>query len=164
MIEQAAVLIREACQRSSQRKVAERLGIPQSFINQILNADYEDIVTKLLQDHADEANGKDWLAVLMAECKSSSQASIARRLNVSGSVISSVLKGHYQGDLKRIEELVRGEFMGAVVQCPILGEITSRACQDWQARPFGATNPTRVQVFRACRNGCPNATSGRCRK
>jgi transcriptional regulator with XRE-family HTH domain len=98
----------------------------------------------------------DWLDVLRAECERGSQSQVARRLGVSVTMVSLVLKGTYNGNLRRIEVLVRGTLMGDELECPVLGRISVRRCLDEQARPFAVTNPQRVEVWRACRNGCPN--------
>ena len=45
--------------------------------------------------------------------------------------------------------------VAAGVGCPILGEISKRACLDHQGRKYSATNPLRVKLFRACKT-CPN--------
>jgi transcriptional regulator with XRE-family HTH domain len=97
---------------------------------------------------------KDWLETLRQECEASSQVKIARRLGVSTAMINQVLKGVYKGNASRLEALVRGELMLENVACPVLGEISKRRCLDEQARPFGATNPQRVALYKACRNGC----------
>jgi hypothetical protein len=51
--------------------------------------------------------------------------------------------------------------MGAVVECPVIGEIPRQRCIEHQRRAhrFAATNPMRVQLSKACRV-CPNRTEG----
>ncbi|HNW35237.1 MAG TPA: helix-turn-helix transcriptional regulator [Candidatus Ozemobacteraceae bacterium] len=94
----------------------------------------------------------DWLEVLREACKApSSQADIARRLGVSRTMISLALQGRYEGNLGRLESLVRGTFMAETVDCPVMGIISRRTCLDEQARPFASTNPQRVLVWRTCR-------------
>lgn len=102
----------------------------------------------------------DWIATLRAECKQTSQNKTATRLGLSPTTINQVLAGTYKGNLQRIEERVRGELMNKTVECPVLGEISARKCLDWQARPFAATNPTRVAVWKACRGGCKHSQIG----
>lgn len=102
----------------------------------------------------------DWIAVLRDEQKRTSQRLVSMRLGLSQTTISQVLKGNYKGNLHRIEERVRGELMNKTVECPVLGEISARKCLDWQARPFAATNPTRVAVWKACRAGCKHSNLG----
>ncbi len=98
----------------------------------------------------------DWIEALRDECERTSQRRAAERLAISPSTINQVLNGTYKAKTGRIEERVRGELMNKTLECPVLGEITTRSCQDWQAKPFAATNPTRVAVYKACRAGCPH--------
>jgi DNA-binding transcriptional regulator YdaS (Cro superfamily) len=100
----------------------------------------------------------DWSAALREECEKTSQVAVARRLGISASTINQILKGVYKGNLTRFETLVRGELMRETVVCPVMGEITKRRCHDEQRRPFAVTNPVRVAVWRACRDGCPHST------
>lgn len=99
----------------------------------------------------------DWMGLLRAEVERTSQNKTAKRLGVSSSMISQALKGVYPGDVVKLQERVLGELGDLKVQCPVVGELNRRLCLDWQARPFGVTNPTRVAVYRACRSGCPHS-------
>lgn len=103
--------------------------------------------------HPDEG----WIEVLRQECARTSQAAVARRLGVSPSMISQGVRGVYTGDTERLRALVEGAFLGRRVGCPVLGEVALNECLEHQARPFAATNPQRVALFRACRGGCENA-------
>ena len=98
----------------------------------------------------------DWMTVLAAECDRASQPKVAARLGISAAVVNQVLRNRYKGRLDRVEARVRGEFMREVLSCPVLGEISTRQCQDEQRRPFSTANALRVAVFRACRDGCPH--------
>ena len=98
----------------------------------------------------------DWLAVLRQAVERDGLRKVALQLGRSKSAISGVLSGTYKADTKRIEERVRGVLMNKRHECPVLGEISPAVCQDEQARPFAATNPTRVAVYKACRGGCPH--------
>lgn len=100
----------------------------------------------------------EWIDALRAECERTSQTRTAKRLGVSPSMVNQVLGGSYKGNIARLETLVRGELMAETVECPVMGEITKRQCQDAQERPFAATNPMRVAVYKACRSGCPHST------
>lgn len=102
----------------------------------------------------------DWLVALREELKAIGLRHLAQRLGLSPTTVHQVLKGNYKGNLKRIEERVRGELLHKTVDCPVLGEISARKCLDWQARPFAATNPTRVAVWKACRAGCKHSNLG----
>lgn len=98
-----------------------------------------------------------WLDVLRATCEMSSQATVAHRIGYSQAVVSAVLNGTYKGDLRRVQAAVEGGLMNATVECPILGTISRAQCIGWQRRPFTATNPLAVTMYRACRSGCPNS-------
>jgi predicted transcriptional regulator len=89
------------------------------------------------------------------------QSDIARRLGVSEGTISNALKGRYIGNVDALAERIRGELLNQTVACPILGEITTRICQDERKKPFHTANPMRVQLWRACKT-CPHnpATKG----
>ena len=97
----------------------------------------------------------DWIAALATACDSASQGKVADRLGISSAAVNQVLGNKYQGRLAGIETRVRGELMKQVVQCPVLGEISSRDCLDHQKRKFKATNPLRVKLAQAC-PVCPN--------
>ena len=97
-----------------------------------------------------------WLQVLRAECEKTSQRKVAADIGYSAAAVSRVLNNKYGQDggrLDRFEHAVRGAYMGETVNCPILGELPVNRCLENQRRPFAATNPTRVQLYRACR-GC----------
>lgn len=98
----------------------------------------------------------DWMDVLRAAVKRDGLRAVANRLRRSKSAISGVLTGTYKASTSRIEERVRGELMNKTHECPVLGDISPARCQDEQEKPFAATNPTRVALYRACRNGCPH--------
>jgi hypothetical protein len=55
--------------------------------------------------------------------------------------------------------LIEGVYKGVMVDCPIIGEIPKQRCMEHQSRPFAATNPLRVQLYRACKT-CPENRSG----
>lgn len=99
----------------------------------------------------------DWIERLRDACKHESQTRIAQRLGYSSTVISQVLSGKYAGRTDLVEDRVRMVLMTPAVECPVLGEIAGEHCSREQRRPFAATNPTRVAVWRACRAGCPNS-------
>lgn len=98
----------------------------------------------------------DWVGLLAAKCEETSQNRVARDLGRSASLVSAVLRGKYLGDLKAVEEVVRGVYCRATVDCPQLGTIPSNACQDWRmkARSFSSVNSLRVDMYRACHR-CP---------
>jgi DNA-binding transcriptional regulator YdaS (Cro superfamily) len=108
----------------------------------------------------------DWVIALAAECDATSQQKTGERLGVSGSLVNQVLQASYgmngkAGRLDLFEQRVRGELLKETVRCPVLRVISARRCLDEQVRPYANTNRLRVQLFKACRSGCPNF-KGRC--
>ncbi len=99
----------------------------------------------------------DWLMRLAEECERSSASDVARRLDYSVAVISSVVRGRYKGDVGKVEQKVRGAYMGAVVECPILGEIERDRCIAEQRFKHSATSANRARLYRACRSGCAHS-------
>lgn len=112
---------------------------------------------------ATPGNGEaTWLARLRAEVQRTSQKRVATALRgdngyPSETLLSQVLSGKYPGQAGRLQRLVEGYYLGATVACPVLGEISRADCEHHQVKPFAATNPQRVALFRGCRGGCPNA-------
>lgn len=98
---------------------------------------------------------QDALDALLQLKKHHTQAEIARRIGVSDGTISNALAGRYIGNVDALAERIRGELLNQTVRCPILGEITSRICQDERKKPFHTANPMRVQIWRACKS-CPH--------
>jgi DNA-binding transcriptional regulator YdaS (Cro superfamily) len=98
-----------------------------------------------------------WIEVLRQACAASNQPTVARRLGYSTSVVNQVLKGAYKGDLRRVQRAVEGALMGSTVECPVVGQIPRQRCVEHQRAPFRITSPTAVQLYHACRGGCPNS-------
>ncbi len=104
----------------------------------------------------------EWLQVLAAACEATSQADVSRRLGISASSVCLLLKGTYKGRLDHMEARVRGELMARTVQCPVLGEMSTRQCCDEQKKPYWP-NPLRSALFKACKT-CPHASQPTSRK
>ncbi len=98
----------------------------------------------------------DWVLCLAQECRNTSQVKVATKINRSGSLVNQVLKGRYKGDLKAVEDCVRGVFMNGRITCPALGTIPTNECRDWRkkANKFVNVNSLRVRMYRAC-SRCP---------
>lgn len=98
----------------------------------------------------------DVKAALAAAVKRfSSQSKVAEELNVSTAVISTLLKDKYTGNVERMEQRIRGQYMAETVRCPVMGDLSKRSCLDNQALPQAFTNPMRAALGRACKT-CPN--------
>jgi len=92
-----------------------------------------------------------WVQILRDEvAKAGSQARVGERIGYSAAVINRVLKGNYNGTVEKVKAKVEGAFMGAVVECPVIGEIPRDRCISHQGKRFAATNPMRVQLHRTC--------------
>lgn len=95
----------------------------------------------------------DWVEALARECAATSQNQVAKRLERSSTLISQVLRAKYPGDLRAVEDLVRGHLMAETVACPSLGALPLHECRSWMAKAhqFQNTNSLRVRMYRACR-------------
>jgi len=102
----------------------------------------------------------DWVRALAKECDLTSQVDVSRRIVYSTGAINSVLGKKYNANPKAIEQAIRGALMNCTVMCPVAGEITSTRCIELQRRRFAATNPQRVKLYKACRNGCQHYKGG----
>ena len=103
----------------------------------------------------------NWHERLREECARTSQARVAERIGYSPAVVNQVLNGGYKGDLRAVQKAVEGAFMGATVDCPVLGMIASDQCLREQKREYAATNPGRVRLWKACRGECPHSRVGK---
>lgn len=94
-------------------------------------------------------------ALQAAVTRLGSQVKVAEELHISSAVISTLLKDKYPGSVETMEQRIRGQFMAETVQCPVMGTLSKRSCQDNQALPQAFTNPVRAALGRACKN-CVN--------
>ena len=119
-------------------------------------------------DKAREAWGGElpqWVEALARECDAHGQRATAARVGYSQTVVNHVLSAKYgqtgettaRGKLSAVEMAVRGTLLQQSVTCPLLGEIPADRCNENQKAPWASHNPTRVLLYRACRNGCVNS-------
>ena len=99
----------------------------------------------------------DWIVVLAAECARADATSVARRLGYTVAVVSAVVRNKYPGAMAKVEGRIRGAYMGALVDCPVLGEIERDRCLDEQRLKHFGTSAMRTRIYRACRGGCPHS-------
>jgi hypothetical protein len=100
----------------------------------------------------------DWVEELAKLATQTTGVYAAKKIDVSPTIVTSVCKGRYTGDLVAIEGRVRGALMGYEVDCPGAGAPIRRdLCLREQKTPFNASSPHRVTMFRACRAGCPHS-------
>lgn len=92
----------------------------------------------------------DWVLMFADQCDKASVRAVCERIKYSPSVGSQVLSKSYAGRLDKIEAAVRGAYMGATVECPVLGELAVDKCLYHQGRKFASTNPMRVMLSRTC--------------
>jgi DNA-binding transcriptional regulator YdaS (Cro superfamily) len=109
-------------------------------------------------EHAIQAWGEvpAWVQLLIQECDMTSQGKAAKRLGLSSATISQTIRNNYRGNLENVRGRVEDILDTSVVNCPALGQITSKGCLDWRdlAKRGGTTIPLRVRMQRACRL-CP---------
>ena len=99
--------------------------------------------------------GEQWHSELCKVAEKLSRRQIAERLDCSTAQVSQVVNGKYAAHrVDTFRAKFEGAFMGYCVTCPVVGELARDRCIEFQQRDFCATNPTRVQLFHACRSGC----------
>ncbi len=99
----------------------------------------------------------DWIEALARLATDTNATIAAKKIGYSSSLLSSLFRGTYSGDLDKLERKVRGVLMGVNVECPILGEIGADQCLDEQGKKHVGTSAVRTALYHACRNGCPNS-------
>lgn len=99
----------------------------------------------------------DWIEELAKEVTRKSQARVAGRIGYTTPVVSAVLANKYKGNLKRVEEIVRGALMGLTVNCPVVGEIGRDRCLNEQRMGMTGASSVRARLYRACRGGCEHS-------
>lgn len=155
-------MLRAECERTSQRKAADALGVSQTTINLVLKGKYMSS-TDRIEARVRERFEEPWLRELRAEVQRTSQARTAERLGISEATVSQVLSGTYKADTLRIERRVRGELLGDTVECPVMYDVSLRVCQDMQERKASqAANPQALQCHAACRGLGRFARNGQC--
>jgi hypothetical protein len=121
--------------------------------------------TCISQLDTDWPDAPDWVRTLATACDEQGQATVARELGVSATLVSQVRRGLYgrggrHGDLSKVEQRVRGRYLGATILCPVKGQISAAECLANQKLPLITTNRSRVALYQACRSGCPNSRLG----
>ena len=156
--------LRLACAARGLRAVGSELGYSAATLSLVLRGVYMASTDRIeARVRSALTPEPDWLKALRAEAESTSQARAAMRLGVSEATVSQVLSGTYKAATTRIERRVRGELMGAMVECPVMWEVSTKLCQTVQERPEGMTgNPQYLQARSACRGIGPFAKRGPC--
>lgn len=100
----------------------------------------------------------DWVAELASYADAHGAKAAGKAIGYSNSAVSVVLNGKGEKlDLVRIEQMVRGALMGALVDCPKRGEMARDVCLKWQRKPYTLSSSASVEMYQACRSGCPHS-------
>ncbi len=99
----------------------------------------------------------EWVEALAQLADAQGLTAAGKAIDYSGSLVSQVLANKYAGDVGLVEEKVRGALLGLTVECPRLGEMTRSVCLEWQKKPLAHTSSLRVEMYHACRSGCPHS-------
>lgn len=97
----------------------------------------------------------DWLELLKSKVESLGRRQVEADTGMSKTTLSQVLNEKYPGSLDNVAQRVRAAYANLQVTCPVLGDIALKRCQVEQIKPFSASNPQRVQLYRACLH-CPH--------
>jgi hypothetical protein len=104
----------------------------------------------------------DWMDALRDLAKRIGGSGAAQEVGLSEATVSQVLSGSYAASTRRIERRVRGQLLGATCSCPVMGQVSTRLCQDVQERKPPIANPQHAQAWMACRGRGPFTRAGRC--
>ena len=94
---------------------------------------------------------EEWVSLLRAAVDRLGVARAATLIRYSTATVSTVLGGTYPANPKNVRRRVIEVFGADEVECPVLGLIPLRDCAEHRQRPFAASNPQRVRLWRACR-------------
>lgn len=92
------------------------------------------------------------LELLEKSVKAHGQSEVGRRIGYSASAVNQALHGKYKGSLENLLQRVVEVFGTGSVTCPVMGRITIQQCAAERKKPFAASNPQRVRLYRACRD------------
>lgn len=102
----------------------------------------------------------DWVGTLADACDRESQRAVAARIGYSATLVNRILGNTYGRDTTAVERAVCGAFTGAVVDCPVLGELRLGQCQRHQRTKRGDTSSRQgVRLWRTCPT-CKHRTGG----
>ncbi|OHD21249.1 MAG: hypothetical protein A2Y38_05490 [Spirochaetes bacterium GWB1_59_5] len=97
-------------------------------------------------------NDDERMALLKNKCAEIGQRAVAREIGYSPTAVNQALSGRYRSALTALLARVEELYGVTLVVCPVLGEMTLSRCADNRRRPFAATNPTRVRLYRECKD------------
>lgn len=93
----------------------------------------------------------DRMTLLLRMVTEKGQAQVARELGYSASALNQVIKGSYKGELNNLLQRVAEVYGAETVVCPVMGDISLGRCAEEKKKPFSASSPLRVRLFKACR-------------
>ena len=92
-----------------------------------------------------------WVIALAEACDKGTQSDVAAQLKYSAGVVSAVLRRSYKGDMRSVEQAVRGVLFQSEVDCPALVmAIPTQECVEHQRARFSTASPQSVRLFRTC--------------
>ena len=94
----------------------------------------------------------DRMRLLIEAARAHGQAAVARATGYSYSAVSQALSGKYRGSIDRLLQRVMEVYGKGTVQCPVMGEISIQRCAAEKRKPFAASSPQRVRLYKACRH------------
>lgn len=100
-----------------------------------------------------------WLEALARHCDRTSQRKAAVALGISAASVNLLLNNKYAPrPLDAMQARISDYFkIGAEgLECPVLGPIAAGECRKHQNAPLVTCNPLNLQLYRACRGGCPH--------
>ncbi len=158
--------LQAAVDANGMRRTAVRLALSHTTLSLVLRGKYmakTDRIEARVLAALPPVDEPDWLQAWRTEAKRTSQAQAADRVGVSEATVSQVLNGAYKAATTRIERRVRGELLSAMCECPVMGDVSTRVCQDVQERdPKKTANPQHRECHHACRGTGAYARAGVC--
>lgn len=144
--------LRAHAARVGQTRTADALGVSQTTVCLVLKGKYMASTDRIEARVMERLPAEPWMVALRAEVQRTSQARTAARLGLSEATVSQVLSGTYKASTQRIERRVRGELLREECECPVMGDVSLRVCQDVQERKLELiSNPQHRMAWMACR-------------
>jgi len=113
-----------------------------------------------IETHARNAWGiscPDWVLTLAKKCDKLGLQETAKLVAVPDITLSRIIKNQFYGNSSKIQETIEGLFSDLVVECPVLGDIPYSKCIKQQRSEFSSANSVKIQLYKACRTGCPHS-------
>jgi len=91
-----------------------------------------------------------WILRLARACDSTSQADVARKIELSTAYVSHAINRTDHRSYDPVKQSFELAFNPQPINCPTMGDIDYSACKAAYTRPFSAANSRRVQQYKAC--------------